>query len=378
MAVKKNRNVIIYDINNSLIRRLRINDEPYNVQWFKGLFYRTNVSFVDDLADINNSRIDSVIITIPFDKPVFDNGTNNFIDTIKNIYLLTDKFECLVIRSTLSPEDISLVKFHLAEKQDLLDKIVYFPEFLVEGKEQYTVLDDDRNFYTYFGNSSSIEDNFCDLYDEANKLEFVSNPETLAAIKIGTNIALAAKVTVANALRDVFEKDSVNMSEAMSRIERDPRLGKKYFTPGIGYGGSCLPWAIEKFAEKSNFFQSIHDYNESLSDRLVSQLTGSTLFFGYNFKANVSDTRNSNQLKTIQKFAKSGVGVCFVSDDLPNPEVLEWWVTNPLSCLEQVENVVIFYTTETLKKLEAYLSDEPHPDDLAVWQNINVIDFRYI
>lgn len=64
---------------------------------------------------------------------------------------------------------------------------------------------------------------------------------TSALAKLGTNYALASRLTMANELAIVAGNYGADAGRVLEIVGRDARLGGRYLKPGCGWGGSCLP-----------------------------------------------------------------------------------------------------------------------------------------
>ena len=60
--------------------------------------------------------------------------------------------------------------------------------------------------------------------------------------KISVNTYVTMKISFANMLGEICDRlEGADAAVVADAIGRDTRIGKKYLTPAVGYGGPCLP-----------------------------------------------------------------------------------------------------------------------------------------
>lgn len=349
-----NHDVSVLDISQDIITTLKLGKNPYPGSEIS--VEKMNDNHVEYCStyplDIDEDLV--IIVTTPGDM---------ILEVLEQISKNVDEsqIKMVIIRSTL-PLGIA----HLLENGDhpFRNSIIGFPEFLVEGQEDIGVVSEvGQNFSAIIGDDSTLFTELNNLYDMVClRLDKFSDP---FIVKVWVNAMLAAKVTIANTIQDYFGLGK-DLSKILRAIELDPRLGKNYFKPGIGYGGSCLPFAVSEL-NAFQLFETIQHLNNSRPEKLLDLLKGNVvLVSGYNFKKGVADCRNSNQLKFIQAIHDSG-RVVYVIDDYYNGLISDYWVYNPFNIWDEITDLVIFYETKKLLQLKIHYQD---------WSMKNVIDFR--
>jgi len=129
---------------------------------------------------------------------------------------------------------------------------------------------------------------------------------------------LAQRISSINSISAICEKTGADVDEVARSIGMDPRIGDKYLKAGIGFGGSCfrkdilsLVYLAEGLGldEVAEYWTQVLTINEWQRDRFVRRivrclngtLVGKKLaVFGYAFKKNTSDTRESPALECIK------------------------------------------------------------------------------
>src|SRR4051794_41459035 len=62
---------------------------------------------------------------------------------------------------------------------------------------------------------------------------------------------LATRISLVNVLAETCDRSGADMRELATVVGLDPRIGRHVLTPGIGYGGGCLPKDSRAFAARA-------------------------------------------------------------------------------------------------------------------------------
>ena len=129
--------------------------------------------------------------------------------------------------------------------------------------------------------------------------------------KLAANLFLAQRVSTINAVSAICEKTEADVTEVSKIVGMDGRIGARFLNASIGFGGSCFKKDIlnlvylcrhEGLPEVADYFESVVRINEYQKERFVlnmleamfNTLAGKRIcLFGFAFKADTSDTRES-------------------------------------------------------------------------------------
>src|SRR5580658_766469 len=152
----------------------------------------------------------------------------------------------VVIRSTMLPGSIESVVVPQIEsasgKREGKDfHVVANPEFMREGSAI-------RDFYeppfVVIGERrAGAGDSLAELYQCVEAPQVRITIRAAEAIKFACNAFHAMKITFANEIGQFCKAHGIDSHEVMDIVCRDTKLNisKTYLTPGLAYGGSCLP-----------------------------------------------------------------------------------------------------------------------------------------
>ena len=71
--------------------------------------------------------------------------------------------------------------------------------------------------------------------------------ETAELVKVAANAFLATKISFINVMAEMCEAAGADVLQLADAIGLDERIGRKFLSPGLGFGGGCLPKDIRAF-----------------------------------------------------------------------------------------------------------------------------------
>jgi UDPglucose 6-dehydrogenase len=207
-------------------------------------------------------------------------------------------------------------------------ELAWNPEFLREG---FAVQDSLTPNRLVFGVTSNWADELLhQVYAKplaAGIAGLVMDLETAELVKVSANAFLATKISFINAMAEVCETvgaDVVNLAEALAH---DERIGRGCLTPGLGFGGGCLPKDIRAFRATAvdlgvdsvaSLLSSVDAINRDRRSRVLDiarlavggSLAGQRVaVLGLAFKPGSDDVRESPSLDVCERLVREGANV---------------------------------------------------------------------
>jgi UDPglucose 6-dehydrogenase len=197
-----------------------------------------------------------------------------------------------------------------------------FPDRIVVGTESREALEVLRALY-----EPIIEQSFPTELDPRPKVTvpFVTTDLVSAEmIKYAANAFLATKVSFINEVANLCELVGADVAEVAYGIGLDGRIGSRFLSAGIGWGGSCFPKdiaALRAVAREYDYEPLLLDatvaVNERQLKRVISKLQrelhtlkGKRIaLLGLSFKPNTDDLREAPSLEIARALSSLGAKV---------------------------------------------------------------------
>ena len=194
-----------------------------------------------------------------------------------------------------------------------------FPNRIVLGAEHREALDTMRALY-----EPIIEQTFPTQRDPRPRVAvpFVTTDLVSAEmIKYAANAFLATKISFINEIAGICELVGADVSSVAHGIGLDERIGSRFLSAGIGWGGSCFPKdvaALRAVAREYDHEPLLLDatvaVNERQRKRVISKLQRElhtlkgkrVALLGLSFKPNTDDLREAPSLEIAQALEKRG------------------------------------------------------------------------
>ncbi|HSB75678.1 MAG TPA: nucleotide sugar dehydrogenase, partial [Terriglobales bacterium] len=149
----------------------------------------------------------------------------------------------------------------------------------------------------------------------------VTNTKSAELIKHASNAFLAMKISFINAVASVCEHVGADVAQVCEGMGTDSRIGRRFLSPGVGYGGSCFPKDLMAFRAVArdcgydfNLLDEVIRINEDMRQRFLRKvrhalwtLKGKRLaVLGLAFKGGTDDVRESPALALVELLLKEG------------------------------------------------------------------------
>ena len=164
----------------------------------------------------------------------------------------------------------------------------------------------------------------------------VMDLETAELVKVAANAFLATKVSFINAMAEMCEASGADVMPLAEALGYDARIGRKFLSPGLGFGGGCLPKDVRAFRATASslgvgsvvsLLSSVDAINQGRRDQVVTlaiEAAGGTLdgtrvaVLGVAFKPNSDDVRDSPSLAVCDRLRAEGA-IVSVHDPVAMP-----------------------------------------------------------
>jgi len=242
-----------------------------------------------------------------------------------------EDYTVVVTKSTVPVGSSEKVRAAIQQALDKRGKEIAFdvvsnPEFLKEGAAIKDFMSPDRIVVGI--DSDRARETMDILYKpfllNGYRILYMDIPSA-EMTKYAANAMLATRISFMNDIANLCEKVGANVSHVRAGIGADPRIGKKFLYPGVGYGGSCFPKDVKALlktgkdyayplrlleaveavnnAQKQILFDKINrHYDQNLNDKTVA-------VWGLAFKPNTDDIREAPALVLIASLLEAGAKV---------------------------------------------------------------------
>lgn len=151
--------------------------------------------------------------------------------------------------------------------------------------------------------------------------------ETAELVKVAANAFLATKISFINVMAEVCEAAGADVTKLADALGLDERIGRKFLSAGLGFGGGCLPKDIRGFRTTAgelgveslvNLLTTVDKINLGRRERVVTlarEAVGGDLaakrvaVLGVAFKPNSDDIRESPSLDVCRWLTEAGAVV---------------------------------------------------------------------
>lgn len=320
--------VIGVDKDTNKIRRLANGDVPI---YEPGLHKLVRRNLAGDRLHFNTDLHEAVpaaqVIFIAVGTPANPDGSvdlTSLWDVAAGIARTANDVKIVVIKSTVPVGTNRDLAERFAKRSPHRIDVVSNPEFLRQGSaiEDFT----NPNRIVVGVRCPEVAEILRQLY--APYLQrgcpcLVMSPESAEMTKHVANAMLATRISFINEMASLCEVMSADIQDVRHAIGYDPRIGFHVLSPGLGYGGSCLPKdvlaliAMARRVEMSaDLIEAVHRVNQAQKHVLFDMirqhfgqaLAGKCLaIWGLAFKPDTDDIREAPALVLIDDLLRNGV-----------------------------------------------------------------------
>lgn len=323
-------NVTCVDIDKEKVIKMQKGIIPIYEPGLEVLFERNirqnRLTFTTDLKE---GIEDAEIIFLALPTPPGEDGSADLQYVLKvsqDLGALLKKYTIIVNKSTVPIGTSKKVRDKISANCKVEFDVVSNPEFLKEG---YAVEDFMKPDRIVIGTRSKqatelMERLYKPFVRQGNPIIFMDEPSA-EMTKYAANSFLATKISFMNEIANLCDLVGADVDNVRRGIGTDPRIGKSFIFPGIGYGGSCFPkdvQALHKIAVENNYefkiLDSVMQVNAIQKTVLIPKiieffkgdLKGKIIaLWGLSFKPNTDDIREAPSIYIIEALLDAGATV---------------------------------------------------------------------
>ena len=218
------------------------------------------------------------------------------------------------------------------------------PEFLAEGTAIKDLFKSDRVLIGGRQTQSGKEaiSALVDIYANWIPKEkiYTTNVWSSELSKLVANAFLAQRISSINSISALCEATEADVDEVATAIGMDSRIGNKFLKSSVGFGGSCFQKDVLNLVyiakslglnEVSDYWHQvikINDYQKRrFAQKIIKSLFGTVsgkkiTFFGWAFKKDTNDTRESASIYVADFLIENGAKICVYDPKVSEQQML--------------------------------------------------------
>ncbi len=276
--------VVAMDIDEQRIARLLRGESPLFERGLQEMLERNledgRLGFTTDLAAAVRR---SELIFIAVGTPTGESGASDLsfvMQAARDVAGAMNGPKIVINKSTVPVGTAERVRREIAGLTSHALRVVSNPEFLKEGAAVEDFMRPDRVIVG------------CDDGEAADRMRELYSPFTLSGApilvmdhrsaemtKYASNAMLATRISFINEIANLCEHVGADVEWVRRGMGLDPRIGRSFLFPGIGYGGSCFPkdiHALEALAREHHYplelVPAVRKVNELQKEVLIEKM----------------------------------------------------------------------------------------------------------
>ncbi len=220
--------------------------------------------------------------------------------------------------------------------------------------------------------------------------------------KLVANAFLAQRISSINTISALCEKTEANVAEVSCAVGMDSRIGPKFLNASIGFGGSCFKKDILNLVylcrsyglnEVADYWEMVVRINDYQQERFIQGMLGAMFntlagkkiaLFGFAFKANTGDTRESPAITIARRLIEERA-IVVISDpqalknarrDLAGLEEHVHYVEDPYAAAEGCHAIAVMTEWAIYKDLDFQKIYNGMEKPAFIFDGRNIIDHR--
>ena len=292
-------------------------------------------------TDIDNAIDESEMIFIAVNTPTktYGEGKGKAADLkyvelcARSIARVSKSDKIVVEKSTLPVRTAEAVQTILDSTGNGVNfEVLSNPEFLAEGTAIEDLFKSDRVLIggQQSKNGKRAISELVNIYANWIPREkiYTTNVWSSELSKLVANAFLAQRISSINSISALCEATEADVEEVATAVGMDSRIGSKFLKSSVGFGGSCFQkdilnlvyiaksLGLNQVSEYWHQVIKINDYQrQRFAKKIMNSLFGTIsekkiTLFGWAFKKNTNDTRESSAIYVADMLIENGANIC--------------------------------------------------------------------
>jgi UDPglucose 6-dehydrogenase len=407
--------VVVVDIDAEKIRRWNSDSIPIYEPGLDEVVRATRGRNLFFDSDIPRAIKEADIIFVSVNTPTKEHGEGAGMAadlrywerTARTIREHANGFKIVVEKSTLPVRTADAMSKILKGGNSNADfEIVSNPEFLAEGSAIRDLLEPDRVLIGSMETENGIRarDEIVNIYLHWVPKEKIitSNIWSSELSKLVANALLAQRISSINSITPLCEATGADIREVSRAAGMDSRIGAKFLNPSVGFGGSCfkkdilnLVYIARSFGleEVASYWEWVVKLNEYQKERFVRNMIKAMFntiaekricLFGFAFKANTSDTRESPAIYVAKKLVEEEAHVVITDPkaldnakkDLSGLQGQISYVEDPYEAAQGSDAIAVMTEWDLYKELDYNRIFESMQKPAFIFDGRNILDHK--
>jgi UDPglucose 6-dehydrogenase len=301
---------------------------------------KRNLTFSTDIK-AGIEAADMIFLAVNTPTKDFGEGAGSACDlqyfekAVRSIKRYANGDKIIVEKSTI-PVKTAQTVMNILNDSPYVFSVLSNPEFLAEGTAIKDLENPDRML---IGGDKEAAQALVSVYARWVPIDrlITTNLWSSELAKLTANAFLAQRVSSINAISALCEKTGADVEEIAKAIGTDSRIGSKFLKASVGFGGSCFTKDVRNLIylcryfnceEAGDYWEQVIKMNEWQKERFTKNIvktmfgtiTGKKIaIFGYAYKANTGDTRETPALNVVRSLRNENANV-WITDPKALPE----------------------------------------------------------
>ena len=327
--------------------------------------------------------------------------------TARQILQYSESSKIVIEKSTLPVKTaLAMEKILNYTKNSVSFDVLSNPEFLAEGSAVKDIENPDRILIGCRDTKSGLaaRETLVEIYANWVPREKIitSNIWSSELSKIVSNAFLAQRISSINAISALCEKTDADIAEVSKAVGMDSRIGSKFLSASVGFGGSCfkkdilnLVYLCQHYSlhEVADYWESVVRINQYQQERFILNML-TTMFntlagkriclFGFAFKANTGDTRESPAIYITKRLLEEKAEIVITDPkalknakaDLTGMEGQVSFVEDPYKAAEGCHAIAILTEWDVYRNLDFQKIFNTMTKPASIFDGRNIIDHK--